>query len=266
MNRVVIIIASLLCAVNYLNETNKPACADFRRKSLGGKENQTPEYKTTHLLYPARPARSVYNSPLIKTNRQPLWKSPPAYAATPTTDSIQRLSRREEFNIKSPPLRESLSDYAKHSPPFGFEIQNIDVIKGDSNAKRTALIGHRLYPSLPRNDCNDGVKSLVEEKDLKEHSNRSTANARQNAHCTPTEKTQFYFKACTESNSPSESGNLKESSPYLKCFQKNDLNSVLASHDNPPEKVEDKQTPNMTSSENDIEVCSFIITNKIIKM
>ena len=229
--------------MNYLNEINNRTSSQ-RGKYICGKEYISPNHRITHLLYPARPARSVYNS-LIKA-------SPHPYSATPS-DTNQPVSTRE-FELRSPSFQESLQNCEKKSPSFGVQLQNVDESRC-KGTRRTSLISHRMYPNLPRSDFNEAVKSFVQEKDLKEHSNRSVANASQRGCTTPTPQTLCHLNGRSGlNNCPVERDNLNESSPYIcNSFKISAKNSAFVDDDSPSDPAKDQTTLNSTS-DNDIEV------------
>lgn len=152
--------------------------AEMRRRSAGGKENESPKKAIADLLYPAKPARSVYNSPLIKTNRSPLWKSPiPSADLSLSPLSFSTSSSADNLKAKSQQLQKSLADFSFNASlsttPTAPSLSNL------SSPQKKVLLSkdQRLYPSLPRTDHNEIHKSPIEEKNLKEQSNRLTANA-----------------------------------------------------------------------------------------
>ncbi|XP_034235675.1 anillin-like [Thrips palmi] len=144
--------------------------AEMRRRSAGGKENESPK-RVSDLLYPARPARSVYNSPLIKTNRSPLWKSPLSCAdLSLSPNGLGTSSSRDELKAKSQELG-ALSTSISTEPTA--------PLLSDFSPRKNTLLSkdQRLYPSLPRAGPDEGLKSPNEEKKIKEQCNRLTANA-----------------------------------------------------------------------------------------
>lgn len=152
--------------------------AEMRKRSAGGKENDSPKQVLSDLLYPARPARSVYNSPLIKTNRSPLWKSPlPCADLSLSPTSLSSSSSRDELKAKSQALQKSVADY-----PLNVSLSTAPtapLLSDLSSPQKNSFLSkdQRLYPSLPRTDPNEVLKSTKDEKMLKEQSNRLTANA-----------------------------------------------------------------------------------------
>lgn len=192
---------------------------DFKRKLVtsGDGENLLAPYGMSGLLYQAKPARSVYNSPLIKANRAPLWKSPPPF--TNLLDSPSLSSNTPEKTIAS---KISLFE----SPPSVEPLKTKSIIKNLCNSPSLPLYKHRLYPSIPQSDPNEASKSPLEEKELKEYSNRSTASAmKKGAH--------DHLTQCDQSNCKSFEFSMKAKSAVTKSIPSLDVNS-----------------------ENDIEVCS----------
>lgn len=202
----------------------------------GGKENQLP-VPVPDLLYPARPARSVYNSPLIKSNRSPLWKSPPPPPYTDQSSYSDRSSpcttrNREESKAKRP-------IFPKHDSYFRATVRPDNESENSTMTPLSSTRALKLYPSLPRADQNtlprteqnDIGKSLREEKNLKEHANRSTASAARQG----------------------------GQEPSLPCTKKS--STIVASDQSPTRSKDscsvdlrkDEKRPDETPSENDIE-------------
>ncbi|KAK3927107.1 Anillin, partial [Frankliniella fusca] len=158
-----------------------PSWTDKKQKSsIWDKENQSPTHRLSQNLYPAKPARSVYTSPLIKSTRPTLWKSSPATNYTdlkspgrncllngsPTStdeDSKKLTSQKTVFQVQMSPSAPPLTDSLKKT-----------MTTISSMTAFSATRDQRLYPSLPRSDANGELKSP---KDFKDYTNRSTASA-----------------------------------------------------------------------------------------
>lgn len=153
----------------------------IKQKSLiEGKENQSPT-RLSDYLYPARPARSVYTSPLIKSHRPPLWKSPPptmadnalaspgrepplnGSAADTQEEFMNRSCQKTLFQVRTPPSAPPLTDSLKKQMAKDPFTTTISLTKDE-----------KLYPSLPRTDHNEELKSP---KDFKNYANHTTASA-----------------------------------------------------------------------------------------